>query len=266
MATAISTPALHKRKATKAVKAKTKKSTRSEKGQSKWPLIISLLLIGGLVASYFLFPGFKAGVNEAYDVLTSDDKERTQEWVKQFGALGPIVLIVSMSLQMFLLFVPNLLLFIIAILSYGPVWGSLICLAGVFASSSLGFYIGRKLGPHAIDRFVSEETQDKIGVFVERYSVKAIFIMRLSSLSSDALGFVAGILEMNYRKYILSTMAGIAPVILLLAIYGQSGKIEKALIWIGAVSLVLLLGYIILDKNKRVQAYKKKRVLTRSTQ
>ena len=228
-----------------------------KKKQSKAPLLIGLALIAVLVGSYFVFPGFQDGANEAFDVITSEDQDRIQKWVKQFGALGPIVLIFSMAVQMFMLIVPNILLFIISIICYGPVWGSLISLAGVTASSTLGYFIGKKLGPHAIDRFVSQNTQDKIGVFIERYGAKAVAIMRLSSLSSDALGFVAGILEMSYKKYILATLSGILPVIILIAIYGRSGKIETALIWIGGISLVLLIVYIILDKNKRREVYRK---------
>ena len=234
-----------------------KTEQKPEKKQSKAPLFIGLALLAILTGSYFLCPGFHAGVNEAFDVITSEDQDRIQKWVKQFGALGPIVLVIAMTVQMFMLIIPNLLLFMISIICYGPVWGSLICMAGVFTSSSLGFYIGRKLGPRAIDKFVSETAQEKICVFVERYGVKAIAIARLSSLVSDALGFAAGILEMNYKKYILATLGGIAPVIILIAIYGRSGKIEKALIWIAGISLVLLIGYIILDKRKRKEAYAK---------
>lgn len=212
---------------------------------------ISLILLAGLVASYFIFPAFKEGVNEAFDVITSEDEDRIRSWVKQFGLLGPVVLILAMIAQMFLFIVPNLLLFIIAILCYGPVWGSLICLAGVFASSSLGFVIGRRLGPRAIDRFVSKKAQGKISLFVRRYGVNAIAIARLSSLASDALGFVAGILEMEYKKFITATMAGITPVILLIAIFGKNGKVEKGLLWIAGISLVILVVYIILDKKKR---------------
>lgn len=212
---------------------------------------ISLILLAGLVASYFIFPAFKEGVNEAFDVITSEDEDRIRSWVKQFGLLGPVVLILAMIAQMFLFIVPNLLLFIIAILCYGPIWGSLICLAGVFASSSLGFVIGRRLGPRAIDRFVSKKAQGKISLFVRRYGVNAIAIARLSSLASDALGFVAGILEMEYKKFITATMAGITPVILLIAIFGKNGKVEKGLLWIAGISLVILVVYIILDKKKR---------------
>jgi uncharacterized membrane protein YdjX (TVP38/TMEM64 family) len=208
-----------------------------------------------LVGCYFIFPGFQAGVNEAFDVITSKDDERIQNWVQQFGVLGPVVLILAMMLQMFMFVVPNILLFMIAIICYGPVWGGLICLAGVFASSSLGYFIGHKLGPRAIDRFVSQKAQDKICIFIERYGVKAIAITRLSSFSNDALSFVAGILEMSYRKYILATLGGITPLITLLAIYGNNGKIEKALIWIAAISLISLGVYIYLDRHKRRDAY-----------
>jgi len=147
------------------------------------------------------------------------------------------------------------LLFVIAIVCYGPVWGALISLIGVTASSSLGYFIGSRVGPRTIDRFVSQKVQEKIEFFVRRYGAKAIFIFRLSSLSTDALGFVAGILEMNYRKFILATLAGIAPVIALLAIYGKSGKFEQALIWVGAFALAALVIYVFIDKNKRKAAF-----------
>jgi len=212
---------------------------------------ISLSLLVGLVACYFIFPGFKHGVDEAYNIITSEDKDRIKTWVKQFGAVGPIVLIAAMTAQMFLFVIPNLLLFIIATLCYGPIWGSLICLGGVFISSSLGYLIGKKLGPRAIDRFVSEKAQERISKFVNLYGAKAVGILRLSSLASDGLGFVAGILEMEYKKFIIATMTGILPVVALIAIFGNNGKIETALIWLAAISVVALVVYIFVDKKRR---------------
>lgn len=233
-----------------AISVKESNSSRS-RVKSRILFIGSLTFLAVLIACYFIFPGFQTGVNEAFEVITSDDKERIKIWVKQFGMLGPLVLILAMGVQMFLLVIPNILLFVIAIVCYGPVWGGLISLTGVFLSSSLGYFIGKKLGPRAIDRFVSQKTQDKIQVFIERYGVKAVAIFRLSSLSTDSLGFVAGILEMNYKKYILATLAGVTPVIILIALYGNGGKIENALIWIASISMTILLVYIFLDRHKR---------------
>jgi len=234
--------------ATKTIQAKT---TKKKKGKEpNWFLWISILIVVGLVASYFIFPGFKDGVNEAFEIITSEDEDRIKTWVKKFGALGPIVLILAMAAQMFLLFIPNLLMFAIAIICYGPIWGSLICLTGVFASSSLGYVIGKTLGPKAIDKFVSQKSQDKIAVFVQRYGFKAITIARLSSLGTDSIGFAAGILEMNYKKFIIATMSGTIPVIGVIAIFGKSGTVEKGLLWMAGISLAALIVYIIIDHKK----------------
>lgn len=220
-------------------------------GEKNWILWSSILILFVLVASYFVFPEFKDGINEAFDILTSKDEGRIQTWVKKFGALGPIVLILAMAVQMFLMFVPNLLMFAIAIICYGPIWGSLICLAGVFSSSSLGYVIGRTLGPRAIDKFVSQKNQDKISAFLRRYGFKAVAIARLSSLATDSLGFVAGILEMSYKKFIIATMSGITPVIVAIAIFGKNGTVEKGLLWTAGISLVALVIYIIVQRKKQ---------------
>jgi uncharacterized membrane protein YdjX (TVP38/TMEM64 family) len=223
---------------------------RTKKGKNI-PLIIAIGFFGLLIGSYFIFPGFNAGVKEAFDVLTSDDEARIESWVSQFGIMGPIVIILAMTVQMFLFIIPNVLLMMIAIISYGPVWGSVISVIGVFTASSLGYYIGTKLNPYTLDKFVSIKKQEKIQAFIDDYGVGAIIITRLSSFSNDALSFVAGVLEMQYKKYILSTLAGIIPLIITLAIFGRNGKIEKALIWIAAVSLVLLVLYIVIDKRRK---------------
>jgi uncharacterized membrane protein YdjX (TVP38/TMEM64 family) len=217
---------------------------------SNTPLFISVGVIVVLVGSYFIFPGCKSFVHEAFEVLTSDDEERVEQWVSQFGMLGPLVIVLLMIAQMFLFVVPNILLMMIAIISYGPVWGSLLAWFGVFAASSTGYFIGKKIGHPLLSRFVSPKVQDKLIEFVHRYGFGAILVTRISSFSNDALSFVAGVLHMTYVKYISATLAGIAPLIILLAIYGNNGKIEKALLWISIISLILLVGYIVYDRKK----------------
>ncbi len=224
---------------------------------NKKPLIIYLSLAVIFALCYFLIPAFKTEVDTAFDVLTGEDEERIQGWVSTFGVFGPLVIIVGMVLQMFLFVIPNVLLMMIAIVSYGPVWGAVISFCGVFAASSLGYYIGSRLSRVTLTKFVSVEHQRTISEYIHDYGVGAIMITRLCSFSNDALSFVAGMLKMEYRKYILSTLIGITPLIVLLAIFGKNEKIEWALIWITAASLILLIIYIVIDRRK------KKRVRTR---
>jgi len=216
----------------------------------KLPLIISVSFLTALVACYFLIPAFQSFVKTAFAILTSDDQQRIGDWVRTFGFWGPVVLVLVMVLQMFLFVVPNILVMIVAIVSYGPIWGSVIAFIGVFASSSVGYLIGKKLGPVTVNKFISENARQKAADFIRRYGIVSIAITRLSSLSNDSLSIVAGLLKMAYHKYILATLAGITPLIVLLAIYGKNGKILNALIWIAGISLVVLIIYIIFNRKK----------------
>lgn len=217
----------------------------------KGPILIYLSLAVLFAACYFFIPQFKQEINTAVDVLTGEDEARIQRWVSTFGIFGPVVIIVGMMVQMFLFVVPNVLLMMIAIVSYGPVWGAVISFVGVFAASSFGYFIGGKLSKVTLARFVSIEHQRKIAQFIQDYGMGTIMITRLSSFSNDALSLVAGMLRMEYKKYIVSTLIGITPLIVVLAIFGKNDKIEWALIWITAASLVMLITYIIIDKRKK---------------
>lgn len=217
----------------------------------KLPLCIALSSLGILAACYFAIPSFQISVNEAFDVLTSNDEERIRKWVARFGLAGPLVLVLLMVVQMFLFVVPNVFVMMVAIVMYGPLWGAVIAFLGVFSSSSVGYLIGKYLGPATVQKLMSDKTQKKVSGFIQDYGVAAIAITRLSSLSNDSLSIVAGLLKMPYRKYIAATLTGITPLIVLLAIYGRKGKILNALFWIAAVSLVLLTIYIIIDKKRK---------------
>ena len=217
----------------------------------KLPILISVTLLVILLALYFTITGFQQFVKEAFSVLTSEDEELIKDWVSAFQLFGPLTLILLMIIQMFLFVVPNIFVMMVAIISYGPVWGAVIAFFGVFASSTVGYVIGRYVGPATVHKLMSEKVQTRTANFIKRYGVFAIAITRISSLSNDSLSIVAGILRMSYRKYILATLAGITPLIVLLAVYGKNGRILKSLIWVAVISLVILIVYIILNEKRR---------------
>lgn len=204
-----------------------------------------------LVACYFIFPSFQSGVKEGFEVLTSGDEDRIRDWISQFGAWGPIVIVVAFVAQMFMFIVPNILLIVISILSYGPVWGGLLAWFGIFLASTVGYFIGNKLSPVVVHRFVSSKTQNKLKQFIREYGVKAIIVLRLSTFSNDGLSLVAGLLNMRYRRFITATMIGITPLIAAVAIFGKDGKIEKSAVWVGGVLVVGLIVYIVIDMRRK---------------
>jgi uncharacterized membrane protein YdjX (TVP38/TMEM64 family) len=66
-----------------------------------------------------------------------------------------------MVVQMFLFVVPNVFLMMVAIISYGPDWGAVISFLGVFSSSSVGYMIGKYLGPVTVRKLMSNKAQKK---------------------------------------------------------------------------------------------------------
>ena len=71
--------------------------------KSKAPLIFSLIVIVVLVGGYFFVPSLNEFFNKAWEVLTSNDKQKIEAWVSDFGWIGPLVLIIAMISQMFLM-------------------------------------------------------------------------------------------------------------------------------------------------------------------
>lgn len=220
--------------------------------KSRLPLYVSLSIIGVLALSYFIIPSVNTFFNQAWNVLLSNDEARIKTWVKGFGWLGPLVIILAMVAQMFLLFIPSILLMIVTILAYGSIWGSLIVIIAVFVASTAGYFIGKLIETEFIAGLLGKKAVTKVSSFLEDYGFWAIVITRINPfLSNDAISFVAGVLKLNYWKFISATLLGIAPLIILIAITGSNtATLKNGLLW-GSLGSLLIFGlYIWWDKKK----------------
>lgn len=223
--------------------------------KSKAPLYFSLAMIAALVISYFAIPQINQFFGEAWSVLTSNDETRIKNWVSDFGWLGPVVIILAMIVQMFLLVIPSILLMVVSILAYGPILGGIIIFIAVFCASSLGFLIGKYLSVKITARLLGKGVTEKMTDFINNYGFWAVVITRLNPfLSNDAISFVGGLLRMNYWKFITATLLGITPLILLIAITGSNtDSLKSGLLWGSIVSLMVFGLYIWWDKRKKLK-------------
>jgi len=230
--------------------ADSQENNSSEK-KSRLPLYLSIALIGALIAAYFVIPQVESFVKEAWSVLTSDNEERMEQWVNGFGWMGPVVLILVMIVQMFLLVVPSILLMVVSILAYGPVWGSLIVFASVFAASSVGYFVGSYFGDAVVTRIIGKKSEQKVEDFLDDYGFWAVIVTRLNPfLSNDAISFVGGLLRMGYWKFIGATLIGIAPLTIFIAIMGKStDSLKTGLLWGSLLSLLIFGAYVWWDKR-----------------
>jgi len=220
---------------------------------SHLPLYLSLALLGTLVAAYFFWPSFQTGVQEGFVVLKSGEQQRIAAWMQQFGYWGPVILVLLMVVQMFLFVVNVVALILVAVLAYGPWWGSLLAVVGIVVASTVGYGLGRLLGESFVSRVLGEKTEKKVLDVVHRYGMWAIVIARLSpALSDDAISFVAGVARLGYWKFMAATVAGVVPLIALLAYLGEeSNRLKTGLLWVSGVSLLLFGGYVWWDQRRQ---------------
>ena len=220
--------------------------------QSRWVFIISGIIILSLVGAYFVVPSFQQFVNQAIDVLTSNDQQRIKTWVSGFGVGGPLFIIAAMIAQMFLIIIPSVVLMVVSTLAYGPLWGSLLSLTAVLVASSIAYYIGWHTGQAVVDKLIGKKAEEKMNHYIQTYGAWAIVLFRVSPfLSNDAISFAAGIGEMRYLKFILATAVGIVPLIAVIAYVGQDTEtLESSMLWISGITAVAFVGYFIFKKTK----------------
>ncbi len=220
---------------------------------SKWPLALTVLVIAALVVAYFFIPAFQITIKEGWAVITSGEEERISLWVGQFGLWGPFFIVLAMVAQMFLVVVNVVALMLVAILAYGPFWGSLIAIAAVLAASSFGYLIGHSVGEAWISKLIGPKNNKRVSAFIENYGVWAVIFARVSPfLSNDAVSFAAGLAGMGFIRFMGATLAGILPLTVLLAWLGENhDRLKSGLIWVSAVSIAALVGYIVFDKYVR---------------
>lgn len=221
--------------------------------KSKAPLYTSLGIIAVFFLCYFFIPQVQNFINTGWQVLTSGDENRTHQWVSQFGWFGPVVIVFTMVIQMFLIVIPTPILMVVSIVAYGPVWGSVILFAAIFLASSTGYFIGRYFGPVIVEKLIGHKSEKKISTFIDNYGFWTVIVIRLSPfLSNDAISFVGGVLKMGYWKFMGATMIGISPLILFIAYLGGNyDRLKTGLIWTSIISLLLFIAFVWWDKKAR---------------
>ena len=224
----------------------------SNKKVNLWPYVFSFLFLGTLFSLYFLNSSVQQFFNEAWEVLRSNDEQKVSDWVSQFDIWGPLIIVGAMVLQMFMFIIPSFLLMVVTIIAYGPWLGSGIILIAIFTASSIGYGVGVNFGTPVIQRILGEKTEKKITGFLEDYGFWAIIVTRVSPfLSNDAISIIAGMLRMGYWRFIASTMLGILPLTVIIAILGENNeRMKSGLIWVGVISLVGFIAYVWWDRKR----------------
>ena len=216
----------------------------------KWLSGISLAVVAVIAILATVFIGRWLG-------SFSDDSFR--DYIRSFGPAGWLVLLGLQFLQVFVALIPGELLETGAGYAFGPVWGTLICYAGVAMASALVFLLTRRFGVKLVEVFVSREKINDLKFLREerKRNLLVFALFFIPGTPKDLLTYFVGLTDMKLGTFLLISLVGRLPSVLSSTVGGHLLGDENYMgaIWLyaitGAVSLASLLTYNAIIKRKQ---------------
>ncbi|GIW12946.1 MAG: hypothetical protein KatS3mg062_0385 [Tepidiforma sp.] len=178
-------------------------------GTGEPPLLLRRRVVAGLVVLFCAVVGAYWLTSEYFGLSYTLEAEPFREWVDGFGLLGPVVFIGVMALSVLFAPVPNAPIFIAAGLAWGPVLGTLYCMAGLVLGSALAFWIARRFGRRHLPRLIGARNAARVDSLVLDMGGRVVFWSRMiPAVNFDWISFVAGMTAIPFRVFIVYSALG----------------------------------------------------------
>ena len=138
-------------------------------------------------------------------------RERIERWVRDAGVWGPLLLLAIQAAQILVAPIPGFFVPVLAGILYGPFLGPVLTTGGTLIGSVAAYWIGRSGRPLA-ERLIGDQSLAKAQDLLKGRRWLALVMLFLVPFSpSDALCFVAGIVRMEWKYFMLAVALGRVP-------------------------------------------------------
>jgi len=217
----------------------------------KWLAGISLAVVTLLVILLTLF---------VCNWLRSFSQDDFREYIRSFGTAGPLVLLGSQILQVFVALIPGEIVESAAGYVLGPWLGTAVCYLGIILASSAIFTLTRRYGVRLVEVFVSREKINELKFLnTEQKRNNLIFLLFfIPGTPKDLLTYFVGLTDIRLRTFLLLSMVARIPSVVSSTFGGHLLGEERytgAVILYGITGLLSLLGmagyHIYLKKKQK---------------
>lgn len=219
--------------------------TRSGALIRRWLFIILGAVVSGIVLWVFREP--------VWELLSLvGDQAAVSEYLKSYGAWGPLVLAAAQLIQVLVAVIPGHVFLIAAGYVYG-FWPALILnMVCIVAASQLAFALARWMGRPLVERLVDKDILDRWYRIGEKQGFLFFSIaFVLPVFPTDAMNFVGGLSGISGAKFLAASILGRFPSALMLTMIGAYGLEFSRTTWFGIGALavtVLVLGRIVVAR------------------
>ena len=176
--------------------------------------------------------------------------ELFRQWVDSLGLWGMIVYVGMCILQVVVAIIPGEPLEICGGYAFGGVWGSVLCMLGIFLGSVIVFALVRKLGQPMAEIFFPPEKLEKLHFLKHSPKRDYLFwlIFTVPGTPKDLLCYFAGLTDIRWGVWLLLCSVGRLPSVLTSTVGGSAlggrSYLFAALVF-GGTLLLSLVGLLI---------------------
>lgn len=183
--------------------------------------------------------------------LASFTQEGLRDYIQSFGAASWLVFLILQILQVFIALIPGELLESVAGFAFGPVFGTLLCYAGIAIASSLVFLLTRKFGVKLVEVFISREKINQLRFLnTEKKRNFLIFLaFFIPGTPKDLLTYFVGLTEIKLSAFLAISLVARIPSVVTSTfgghLIGEGEYISAVVVYAVtvAISLLGMLGY-----------------------
>lgn len=201
---------------------------------------ILYLVFGLIVISCLFLPLFNLLVNHS-------------QYFKQWGIVGKGLLLIAMTLQVVVAFIPGEAVELLAGVLYGPIEGTLLCLFGAALGSILIYLLSAMLG----EKFFDKKGKEKDFLLSKKITVPFVFLLFLLPASpKDALTYFMPMTSIKLSSFLIVSSIARIPSVLSSTLTGsvwKQGKLELSILIYGLTAIFSLLGYLIYRRITKLE-------------
>ena len=215
-------------------------------------LSLAVVIILALLATLFVWKW-----------LSSFSEEGFRDYIRSSGPWGWLVLFGVQFLQVFIALSPGEVVETAAGYAFGPLWGTVICYAGVAAASALIFFLTRRFGIRLVEVFVSREKINELK-FINTSKKRNFLIFILFFIPGtpkDLITYFAGLTDIKITDFLYISLVARFPSVISSTFGGHllgEGQYIHALLLYGITGAVSIAGLLIYNKIIKSRQEKKK--------
>jgi len=205
---------------------------------------IRLGIILLIVIAIIIFLGFSVFGNFT-------DIHQIKTTIQSFGIYGPLAMMGLMVLIHLFGFLTQIPIIIAGGFTFGIVNGAIYSAIGFIIGGAATFFIARLLGRPYVVKVVSKEAMTKFDNYSGVKRDVMLFIFFLAPIFPDAMCYVAGLTNIKYHRFLIISILGRLPTIVLFSLAGRSFARTNYLF--GIILIIIILGltaFVIMFRTK----------------